>query len=110
QHLTAILFLAKTALFAQQRQPAITRQAESTGDLVDFRRYVSVRHLNSSLSARVGYQLAIHHALQHFFAIAADALAAQLLTIDLLAIDDRHHLQRARRWKSRRFAHGRCGL
>src|SRR5205823_1289846 len=83
-----------TAFFAQECQPAVASQAESAGDFVDFRRHVRIGDLNSLLRAGVGNQLPVHHALQYFFAVAANALPAQLLPVDLLAVDDGHNLQR----------------
>ena len=78
QHLAAILLLAKAALLAQERQPAIARQAKTAGHFVDFGRHIGIGDLEFPFGAGVGDQLAIDHALEHFFAIAADALAAEL--------------------------------
>ena len=65
--------------------------------------------LNALLRAGVGDELAIDHAFQHFLAVAADALAAQLGPRDLLAVDDRHDLQVARIRLRSCTGRARCG-
>jgi hypothetical protein len=85
-----VLGFAKAPFLLEQREPAGPVEAEAGGNAVDFFGDFLVRDLHATGLAGFNDELAVDEAFQDFFAVAADALAAQIGPCDLLAVNDRH--------------------